>query len=204
MILQETNFSQLLAESADEGRKMYLRGIFLQGTQKNRNGRIYPVSEIERAVNKVMETIQSGGEVLGELDHPQNLEVRLSNVSHQIVDMHMEGDNAIGKALILPTPAGNIAKSLLESKIKIGVSSRGSGHVNESTGMVEDFDMVTVDIVATPSAQQAYPQGVFEQLEYFKRRNQIMDLAEAVNHDRAAQKYFEREMTKFIEELFKN
>jgi hypothetical protein len=204
MILQETNFSQLLTESAEEGKNLYLKGVFLQGAQKNRNGRVYPTSEIESAVNKVLETIKSGGEVLGELDHPANLEIRLANVSHQIVEMHMEGDNAIGKALILPTPMGNIARNLLESKIKIGVSSRGSGHVNESTGMVEDFDMVTVDIVATPSAQQAYPTSVYEQMEYFKRRSELLNLAEAINHDNSAQKYFEREMVKFIEELFKN
>jgi len=201
MIITETTFSNIITEATEEGKNLYIKGVFMESEKKNRNGRQYLRSEIEKAVQKVNEAAK-GHPILGELDHPSTLEVRLENVSHQIVEMYMQGDDAIGKALILPTPKGQIARSLIEAGVPLGVSSRGSGSVNESTGIVEGFDLVTVDIVANPSAINAYPESVYEHLEFYKRGEMLESLAEAVVHDEAAQKYFKREMLKFIEDLF--
>lgn len=206
MILLENKFQDVVTEAVDtdSGKKLYLKGIFLEAEQKNRNGRTYQRREIEEAVNKVMEASKSGRHILGELDHPNgSLEVRLDNVSHKIVEMHMQGNNAIGKAeIITSVPKGQIAKGLMESGVQLGVSSRGSGSVNESNGMVEGFDMITVDLVANPSAIDAYPQSIEESLQLSRQGHIITDLAEAVIHDPDAQKYFEKEILKFVRETF--
>lgn len=203
MLLRESNFSNLITESQKDGKDLYLKGVFLQGEAQNRNGRFYPKSEIERAVDKLNESIMNGQPVLGHLDHPETLEVKLESVSHRIDQIAMEGNNAVGKALILPTPNGKIARALIESGIQIGVSSRGSGSVNESTGVVEDFNIVTIDLVATPSAQNAYPKSIYEHLEYYKKREELLKLSEMLHEDSSAQKYFEREIRAFMENLFK-
>lgn len=202
MILVEQNFNTLVEQSEDK-KKFYLQGIFLESEQKNRNGRTYKKEEIEKAVKKINEAAAQGRHVLGQLDHPQDLIVSLSDVSHKIMSMQMEGNNAIGKAEILEsTPKGQIAKGLIESGINLGVSSRGSGTVNEDTGIVEGFDIITVDIVASPSAQNAYPTSVMEALELYRKGQVVSELAEAVIHDKKAQDYFAKEMTKFIKETF--
>lgn len=207
MILLENKFQDVVTESVDTdtGKKLFLKGIFMEAEQKNRNGRTYQHREIAQAVQKIMEAAQAGRHILGELDHPNgSLEVKLDNVSHKIVEMHMEGNNAVGKAeIITSVPKGQIAKGLMEAGIQLGVSSRGSGSVNESTGMVEGFDMVTVDLVANPSAINAYPQSIEESLQLYRRGQIVGDLAEAVIHDADAQKYFQREIMKFIQEAFK-
>ena len=201
-ILIESNYKNLIAEAAEDGKKLYLSGVFLQGEVKNRNRRIYPRNIISNAVEKLNESIKNGEDVLGELDHPKDLEISLKNVSHKIESIYMEGNDAIGKALILNTPVGNIARSLIEDGVKIGVSSRGAGDVNYEN-VVESFDILTVDIVGVPSAQKAYPKGIYEALENYKRYGVVTDLAEAVNSDIKAQKYFKDEILKFIEELNK-
>ena len=207
MILTESRFGQLetLAEGAEgSGKKLYLQGIFMESEQKNRNGRIYQRSEIESAVKKVNEAANQGRHILGQLDHPSNLVVNLSDVSHKIMEMQMNGNNAIGKALILEsTPKGQIAKGLIEAGINLGVSSRGAGQVNEDTGIVEGFDFITVDIVANPSAIEAYPQSVMEALDMYKRGYVIDDLSQSIIQDKSAQKYFEKELMKFIKDGFK-
>lgn len=204
MILIEENFNGIICESSNEGKKLYLSGIFLESEQKNRNGRIYARKEIEAAVNIVNEAATAGRHILGQLDHPQDLVVSLSDVSHKILEMHMSGNNAIGKAQIMEsTPKGQIAKGLIKEGVQLGVSSRGSGQVNEDTGIVEGFNFITVDIVANPSAINAYPQSITEALEMHKRGYIINDLSEAVLHDKAAQKYFQKELIKFIGDSFK-
>ena len=203
MILLEENFKDIKIENAGEGKKLYLKGIFMESEQKNRNGRIYKKDEIIAAVDKINEAAKNNRHILGQLDHPKDLEVRLENVSHKIIEMHMNGNNAIGNAEILDkTPKGQIAKSLIESGIQLGVSSRGSGMVNEDTNIVEGFNLITIDLVASPSAINSYPTSVMEALEMYQRGYMVKDLAEAVIHDKAAQKYFEREILKFIKESF--
>lgn len=202
MILIEENFNGILTEAAADGKKTYLSGIFMESGEKNRNGRVYDSAEMQREVDKINEAAKRGQFVLGELDHPNTLEIRLENVSHKIVQLRMEGNKVYGKAEIIDKhPKGQILKALVESDIQVGVSSRGSGQVNESTGAVKNFGLVTIDAVATPSCRSAYPQTIQEQLEYYKRGGVVQDLAEAVIHDKAAQRYFQAEMKKFIDSL---
>jgi hypothetical protein len=203
MILIEENFDGVLMESAVDGKKTYLSGIFMESGNKNRNGRIYDSVEMQREVDKINAAAKAGRFVLGELDHPNSLEIKLENVSHKIVEMTMKGNLVYGKAEIIEKhPKGQILKALVDSGIQVGVSSRGSGQVNESTGTVRNFGLVTVDAVATPSCRSAYPETIQEQLEYYKRGGIVTDLSEAVIHDIAAQRYFQAEMKKFIETLY--
>jgi hypothetical protein len=177
-------------------RGSYLSGIFMQADKKNHNQRVYPLSEIAAAVHSVNQIITEGHTVYGELNHPDNLTIDLNNVSHIITEMRMEGSNAIGKAKIMNTPKGQIVKAILEAGGKLGVSSRGSGNVVE--GVVSGFSLVTVDIVATPSAPDAYPNHVMESIQ---DNTKIMTLAEAVRHDPKAQKFFKEELLKAFEAL---
>lgn len=174
----------------------YLSGIFMQADVVNGNRRTYPLNEIKAAVDGMNKRISEGYTIYGELNHPDNLGIDLNNVSHIITEMRCEGANAIGKAKILNTPKGQIVKAIIEGGGRLGVSSRGSGNVVE--GMVNSFNLVTVDIVATPSAPNAYPSHVMEALE---ENTKIQTLAEAVCHDQSAQKYFAIEMKKFLDTL---
>ena len=153
----------LVAERDDEGKDLYMKGIFIQGEKQNHNGRVYPLNEINKAVKTLQEKIEGGFSVLGEADHPDDLNINLDRVSHVIENIQMNGSDGIGKLKLLPTPMGNICTTLIESGVKLGVSSRGSGNVTES-GHVSDFEIVTVDIVANPSAPEAYPDPIYEQL----------------------------------------
>lgn len=165
MIREWSSFqnSNIVVESRNDGRDCYMKGIFIQAEQRNLNERVYPLNEISQAVMSVNERIQRGDSVLGECDHPDTLTVNLDNVSHVITDMHMNGSDGIGTLKLLPTPKGQIIRSMIESGVKLGVSSRGSGNVDHN-GMVSEFDIITVDIVAQPSAPNAYPTPVFESL----------------------------------------
>jgi hypothetical protein len=191
-----------LIENASGGKDLYMEGIFIQGGVKNHNQRVYPVNEIAKACNVIAEKIKSGYSVLGEADHPDDLQVNLDRVSHMITNMYMNENNGIGKLKILPTPMGNIVKTLLESGVKLGVSSRGSGNVNESGG-VTDFEIVTVDIVAQPSAPSAYPKAIYERVMNDRRRSQLWGVAEATRYDDKAQKYLKEEVLRFINNLKK-
>jgi len=189
-------------ESASGSKDLYMKGIFIQGGVRNHNQRIYPVNEIASAVESIRKRLDSGLSVLGEADHPDDLQVNLDRVSHMVTEMWMDGANGYGKLKLIPTPMGNIIKTLLESGVKLGVSSRGSGNVQES-GNVSDFEIVTVDVVAQPSAPEAYPTAIYERVIGSRRRAALLDVAFAVNHDRSAQKYLENEVTKFISSLKK-
>jgi hypothetical protein len=191
-----------LIENASGGKDLYMEGIFIQGGVRNQNQRVYPVNEISRACNAIAEKIKNGYSVLGEADHPDDLQVNLDRVSHMITNMYMNENNGIGKLKILPTPMGNIVKTLLESGVKLGVSSRGSGNVNESGG-VTDFEIVTVDIVAQPSAPNAYPKAIYERVMNDRRRSQLWGVAEATRYDDRAQKYLKEEVLRFINNLKK-
>lgn len=185
-----------LMEMQDAGKNTYLNGILMQADVRNGNKRVYPLNEITRAVELIRGRITEGHYVCGELNHPDTLSINLANVSHAITEIKMDGANAVGKCKLLNTPMGNIAKGLLEGGIKLGVSSRGTGNVTNE-GYVSDFNFVTVDIVATPSAPDAYPNVIKEAQENTK----ILSLAEALVHDKAAQKHFTKEIFKFIEAI---
>lgn len=191
-----------LAESVDaiSGFKpIYMKGIFVQGGTRNHNGRIYPVSEINRAVELVNNQISEGFSICGEADHPEELNINLDRISHIITQMWMDGPNGMGKLQVLPTPMGNIVRTLLESGVKLGVSSRGSGNV-DNYGQVSDFEIVTVDIVARPSAPNAYPKMVYEALN--DKRGAIIDsLSRDMANDPKAQKFLAQELREWINKL---
>ena len=189
-----------LVENQTGGKDLYMEGIFIQGGVKNQNQRVYPVNEIARACSNIAEKIKNGYSVLGEADHPDDLQVNLDRVSHMITNMYMNENNGIGKLKILPTPMGNIVKTLLESGVKLGVSSRGSGNVNESGG-VTDFEIVTVDIVAQPSAPAAYPKAIYESLMNMRHGHRVLDVARDATQDQKVQKYLKEGITRLINDL---
>ena len=196
------NQANIITETLEEGngKNLYMKGIFIEGDVRNQNNRIYTKEEIHNAVKAINEKIKGGYSVLGEADHPDDLNINLDRVSHMITEMDTDGPNGIGKLKILPTPMGNICKTLLDNGVKLGVSSRGSGNVTDS-GNVSDFEIQTVDIVANPSAPDAYPDPLYEQIMNGKRGNVLMDVASAVNNDKIAEQYFQKEVQKFIEKL---
>ena len=194
--------AQIVLESTEDGKDLHLKGICIQGGVRNANQRIYPVSEISRAVNTLNDQIQGGYSVLGEVDHPEGLNINLDRVSHMITEMWMDGDNGYGKLKILPTPMGILVKTMLESDVKLGVSSRGSGNVSESgNGEVSDFEIITVDVVAQPSAPGAYPTPIYEQLMNARGGMKAYQLAQATKEDPKAQKYLKESLINIISRL---
>jgi hypothetical protein len=195
---EHLTFEKAQCVTESDGKDLYLKGIFIEGEVRNQNQRIYPVNEINKAVKTIQERLQSGQSVLGEADHPDDLNINIDRVSHMITEMDVNGRNGIGKLKLLPTPMGNVVKTLLESGVKLGVSSRGSGNVGHN-GYVSDFEIITVDVVAQPSAPNAYPTPVYEALMRNGRRGKIsLELAEAVRHDHKAQKHLEKELLGII------
>lgn len=188
--------SRVVSESTTDGKSMWLNGVCMQSSIQNRNGRKYPLQEISAAVQSAMQRIKENNGIFGELDHPTTLQINSDRISHAITEMWMNGNDAYGKAKLLNTPMGLIAQELLKSGVKIGVSSRGAGNVNES-GDVQGFQFITYDIVITPSAPGAMPGLVYESL-MSKQGQKVQTLAEQLKNDPAAQKYFKREIMKFI------
>ncbi len=188
-------------EGNDELKTLYMKGIFIQGGVKNANERVYPVSEIETAVDTLNKQIQEGYSVLGEVDHPDDLKINLDRVSHMITNMWMDGANGFGKLKILPTPMGQLVKTMLESGVKLGVSSRGSGNVSDLDGKVSDFEIITVDIVAQPSAPNAYPKAIYESLMNMKHGHKVIDIAREARGDKKVQSYLAEEVKRLIKEL---
>lgn len=180
---------------------LYMKGIFIQGGVRNHNQRVYPLQEIQRAVKQINDSISNGETIWGEADHPEGLTINLDRISHMITELHMEGQNGIGKLKIINTPMGNICRTLVECGGKLGVSSRGSGNVNESNGEVSDFDLITVDIVARPSAPSAFPTPMYEAFNLNRRGPIIEDLAHAMREDPRAQKFLAKELINWINNL---
>ena len=195
--------ASMVVESVSEGDKknLYMKGIFIQGGVKNANERIYPVSEIESAVQTLNEQITDGHSVLGEVDHPDDLKINLDRVSHMITSMWMDGANGFGKLKILPTPMGQLVATMLESGVKLGVSSRGSGNVDDINGKVSDFEIVTVDIVAQPSAPQAYPKAIYEGMMNMKHGHRMLDIAKDAQGNKKVEKYLKEEVMRLINDL---
>lgn len=165
--IEEVN---VLVEESNGKKNLYIEGIFLQSEMKNRNGRVYPFDVLDREVKKYTEQYVNTGRALGELGHPDGPSINLDRVSHKIVELRSEGSNFYGKARILDTPMGKIAKSLLDEGVKLGVSSRGMGSLEERNGVKyvrDDFMLATAaDIVADPSAPDAFVQGIMEGKEW--------------------------------------
>ena len=192
---------QVLHEGKDS-KDLYMKGICIQGGIKNANERVYPVNEIGNAVKTLNDQISSGYSVLGEVDHPDDLKINLDRVSHMITEMWMDGPIGYGKMKILPTPMGQLVKTMLESGVKLGVSSRGSGNMSEyGSGEVSDFEIITVDVVAQPSAPGAYPTPIYEHLLNTKGGNMAKGLAAEVRNDARAQKHLKDALTHIIKDL---
>ena len=187
------------------GKNVFIEGIFMQADQSNRNGRMYPMAVMEKEVARYQKLIDEKRS-LGELGHPANPTLNLDKVSHLITSLRCEGKNVIGKAKILETPMGNIARNLIENEIMLGVSSRGLGSLKlnkEGVNEVQDdFHLATVDIVADPSAHDAYVQGIYESAEWIcengvwkaidvERAQQTLKKASKANLEETKLKMFE-------------
>jgi len=171
LITEEISSVKFITEGKGAKKKMYIEGVFLQGDLKNRNGRMYPVATLAKEVGRYNESFVAKGRAVGELGHPDGPTVNLDRVSHKIVDLHREGNNFIGKAQLLETPMGKIAKSLINEGVTLGVSSRGIGTLKEDRDGLkvvgEDFQLATAaDIVADPSAPDAFVNGIMEGKEW--------------------------------------
>jgi hypothetical protein len=179
----------LMEEVKDEqgnvvGKNLYIQGPFLQGDIQNRNGRIYPVPMLDKAIGLFKKDKMRGVGVPGELNHPQSsIQIDLDRVSHYITDLNMVGKDGIGKAKIATTPKGMIASSLINDGMILGVSTRGVGRLGEDKGgakVVSDFELVTVDIVSDPSAPNAFVEAMMEGLQYYVDDNRDIQLATTV------------------------
>lgn len=176
LLVETTEDFNVIYEEADNGpKKMFIEGVFMQAERVNRNGRVYPKAIMEREVNRYVKEAVSQNTAAGELGHPQGPQMNLDRISHRITSLKMEGNNVVGKALLLNTEAGKTAKALIEGGLRIGVSSRALGSVKESTypqggGNVKvvqpDFKLFAVDIVADPSAPEAYVDPLHENVEW--------------------------------------
>ena len=170
LITEQIEDVKLVTEGTGDDKKLYIEGVFLQSELKNRNGRMYPFSVLEKEVNRYNEEYVKSKRALGELGHPDGPTVNLDRVSHRITSLKAEGNNFIGKAQILDTPMGKIAKSLLGEGVQLGVSSRGMGSIDKREAVnvvMDDFMLATAaDIVADPSAPDAFVNGIMEGKEW--------------------------------------
>jgi len=171
LIREEIENVEVIVESRNGKKSLYIEGVFLQGDIKNRNGRMYPMETLRREGGRYSESYINSGRALGELGHPDGPTVNLDRVSHKIVSLKENGSNFIGKAKILSTPMGKIAESLLSEGVKLGVSSRGIGSLTQNREGVnivsDDFMLATAaDIVADPSAPDAFVEGIMEGKEW--------------------------------------
>ncbi len=194
--------AQMVVENANDGKDLFMKGICIQGGVRNANQRVYPVNEIGRAVKTLNDQITGGYSVLGEVDHPEGLNINLDRVSHMISECWMDGANGYGKLKILPTPMGQLVSTMLQHGVKLGVSSRGSGNVaDDGSNTVSDFEIITVDVVAQPSAPGAYPTAIYEHLMNARGGMKAYELAQATKHDTKAQKYLKESLINIISRL---
>jgi len=193
---------EILSEEAHDGSKtLKLKGVCIEGGVRNANERVYPVNEIAKAVDTINEQIKTGHSVLGEVDHPEDLKINLDRVSHMIEKMWMDGPAGMGTLKILPTPMGKLVETMLTNGVKLGVSSRGSGNVDDRTGHVSDFEIVTVDVVAQPSAPNAYPTAIYEGLLNHKGGQRLLDMFKDPAKSGKAQRYVKDEVMRLIRGL---
>ena len=202
-LITEINEDLQIFELEEEGGKksLFIEGIFLQSELKNRNGRVYPKDLLEREVERYTKDYITENRAFGELGHPEGPTINLDRVSHMVTEMWMDGPNGYGKMKVLPTPMGNLVKTMLESGVKLGVSSRGSGNVKEASGDVSDFEIVTIDVVAQPSAPDAYPTAIYEGLLNMRGGHRMLEVAAEVRENQKAQKYLKEGILRLIKDL---
>ena len=201
LITEEVSQVKFITEKVGKVKRLCIEGVFLQGGIKNRNGRMYPVDILDREVSRYNKTFVDQGRALGELGHPEGPTVNLDRVSHMLTSMWMDGHNGYGKLKILPTPMGKLVETMLQSGVKLGVSSRGSGNVDEASGNVSEFDIITVDVVAQPSAPNAYPTPIYEGLLNMRHGHKLVGVAKAAREDARMQKHLKEGVIRLIQDL---
>jgi hypothetical protein len=196
LICEHTDEVQYLTErNADGSQSVYIEGVFMQAEKENRNKRIYPRKILNEAVNRYIQEQVSTGRAVGELNHPDGPTINLDKVSHRITDLNWDGNNVVGKAQVLNTPMGKIVSGLIEGGVRLGVSSRGMGSIEEKNGKTyvkNDFSLATIDIVQDPSAQDAFVNGIMEGKEFVvtedgKIEEQIDDIRKEIHQASKAQ-----------------
>jgi hypothetical protein len=197
-----TDGKSLITEAAtDNGGFYYLKGVMMEGERENHNGRNYPLEVIKGAVQQLSQKIADHGPVAGECDHPEGLNINFDRISHVITDMQLQEANGVGVIKVIKAGLGLIVGGAIEAGLQVGVSTRGSGNI-DNQGQVSDFDIVTVDIVANPSAQGAYPNiSLSESLKLNKHGQEAVYLTEFVKTDPSAQRYLEIEITRFLTDI---
>ena len=213
LITEEIASVKFITEGKGAKKKMYIEGVFLQGDIKNRNGRMYPVQTLAKEVGRYNESFVKKGRALGELGHPEGPTVNLDRVSHKIVSLTQEGNNFKGKAQLLDTPMGKIAKSLIGEGVTLGVSSRGVGSLKENSDgckvVGEDFMLATAaDIVADPSAPDAFVSGIMEGKEWVweggSLREQLAERTEKRINTLVTQKRLEEKKLSLFQDFLNN
>lgn len=190
--------SEILVEGTEPQKFYYLDGLFLEGETRNQNGRVYPRAEIEAAVNRLNEKISKWGPVPGELDHPDGMNINFDRLAVGITSMTMQGNNGHGRMRVVPEGLGKIIEGAIKAGIRVGVSSRGTGNVDDQ-GRVSDFDIVTIDAVLNPSAPNAYPTAsLAESIARYGAGIEAMKLSEYAKYDPRAKIHLE----KALETLF--
>ena len=201
------NNLEVLTEAKKDGTKSYaIEGVFAQAEARNRNGRVYPKGIMEGAVNKYVTDQVKTGRAVGELNHPEGPTVNLDKVSHLITDLHFEGNDVVGKASILGTPMGEIVKGLLEGGVRLGVSTRGMGSLEQREGAMyvgEDFVLSTIDIVQDPSAHDAFVNGIMEGVDYFYNGDKLIAEKSSLYRD-TIKKMSSKEIVEQQQKLFKD
>jgi hypothetical protein len=209
LIVEKVEQIQYLVEEAKDGKKNhFIQGVFMQAEKQNRNGRVYPMPVLSREVERYNKEYVTKNRAYGELGHPDNPSINLDRVSHMITKLHPDGNNFVGKARIVDTPMGNIVKGLLESGASLGVSTRGVGSLKPHNGyqlVQDDFKLATAaDIVADPSAPDAFVQGIMENVEWFYDEGHWRMAEASQQTKQVLKKLSQREIEDKALELFEN
>ncbi len=206
LITEHFDNLEYITEDKDGEKNTFLQGVFMQAEQKNRNGRIYPKETLFKAVEKYINEQVKTGRAVGELDHPAGPQINLDKVSHKITRLEFDGDNVVGKAQVLETPMGKIVEGLIKGGVKLGVSSRGMGTVENRKGATyvnDDYMLSTVDIVQDPSAQGAFVDGIMEGVEWIWD-NGILKAQQLEKYETEIREASSKELGSVQEKVFKD
>ena len=206
LITEHFDNLQYITEDKDGKTNTFIEGVFMQAEKKNRNGRIYPKKTLFGAVEKYIAEQVNPGRAVGELDHPDGPTINLDRVSHKITALKFDGDDVVGRAQVLNTPTGKIVEGLIQGGVKLGVSSRGMGTVENKNGNVmvnEDYTLATVDIVQDPSAQGAFVNGIMEGVEWIWD-NGILKAQQLEKYETEIREASSKELASVQEKVFKD
>ena len=206
LITEHFDNLQYITEDKDGMTNTFIEGVFMQAEKKNRNGRIYPKQTLFGAVEKYINEQVNQGRAVGELDHPEGPQINLDRVSHKITALKFDGDDVVGRAQVLNTPTGKIVEGLIQGGVKLGVSSRGMGTVDNKNVNVmvnDDYTLATVDIVQDPSAQGAFVNGIMEGVEWIWD-NGILKAQQLEKYETEIREASSKELASVQEKVFKD